>query len=92
MPTTWGQGATAMIWWTFADWLTPYARLEWLDPDTDVSNDRALLLLGGLNVRVPGGLVFKAEVDKTKAQDANTYFSGGLGGYVEVKAAVVVGF
>ncbi len=91
-PTTWGQGATAMVWWTFADWLTPYARLEWLDPDTDVSNDRALLLLGGLNVRVPGGLVIKAEVDKTNAQDANTYFTGGLGDYVEVKAAVVVGF
>jgi hypothetical protein len=91
-PDTWGQGATAMAWWTFSDRYTPYARLEWLDPDTDVADDRALLLIAGVNVRVPGGLVVKAELDKVQAQDANTRFTGGLGDYVEVKAAVVVGF
>jgi hypothetical protein len=91
-PDVRGQGATAMAWWTLADRYTPYARVEWLDPNTDVSNDRALLFLAGLNVRVQGGLVLKAELDKVKAQDANTYFSGGRGDYFEVKAAIVVGF
>jgi hypothetical protein len=87
-----GQGATAMAWWTLLDWLTPYARVEWLDPDGDVSNDRALLLLGGVNLRVGGGLVVKAELDKYDFQAANPKYDGGLGNYVELKAAVVVGF
>ncbi len=87
-----GQGATAMVWWTFLDRYTPYARIEWLDPSTDVSNDRALLLLAGVNVRIPGGLVVKAELDKYELQSANPVYDGGLGNYVEVKAAVVVGF
>ncbi len=91
-PKITGQGATAMVWWTFFDRLTPYARAEWLDPNGDVSNDRALLLLGGVNVRVPGGLVLKAELDKYKFQEANPEYDGGLGDYVELKAAVVVGF
>jgi hypothetical protein len=88
----WGQGATAMVWWTFADRFTPYARAEWLDPDEDVRNDRALQFIGGVNVRVAGGLVLKAELDKVRAQSANDRFSGGRGDYAEVKAAAVVGF
>lgn len=91
-PDRWAQGATAMAWWTFADRFTPYARAEWLDPDEDAKNDRALLFIGGVNLRVGGGLVLKAELDKVKAQSANDRFSGGRGDYVEVKAAAVVGF
>lgn len=91
-PKLTGQGATAMVWWTFADRYTPYARIEWLDPDTDVSNDQARLFLAGLNVRVPGGLVVKAELDRFDVQDANGELGGGQGKYTEVKAALVVGF
>jgi hypothetical protein len=91
-PVRTAQAATAMAWWTFGDWLTPYARGEWLDPDRDLPSDRALLFIGGVNVRVRGGLVLKAEVDKVKAQSANDRFSGGRGDYAEVKAAAVVGF
>ena len=86
-----GQGATAMAWWTLADRYTPYARVEWLDPNLDVSNDRAVLWIGGINVRVGGGLVLKAELNEVHLQDANAEFVGD-GSYAEVKAAVVVGF
>jgi hypothetical protein len=87
-----GQGATAMVWWTLEDRVTPYARVEWLDPNADVSKDGALLMLAGVNVRVPGGLVLKAELDRFDLQEANPEYGGGLGDYVELKAAVVVGF
>lgn len=91
-PETKAQGATAMIWWTLADCFTPYVRAEALDPDLDVPNDRAYLLIGGINLRIPGGLVLKAELNKTKAQSANTRFSDGRGDFAEVKVAAVVGF
>jgi hypothetical protein len=91
-PFRWGQAGTAMAWWTFRSWVTPYARAEWLDPDRDVSSDRAVLLIGGLNLRVRGGLVLKAEVDRYRAQSANADFAGGRLSFTEVKAAAVVGF
>ncbi len=91
-PELTGQGATAMAWWTLSDRYTPYARVEWLDPNTKASNDRALVYLAGLNVRVGGGLVVKAELDKYDVQDGNTELGGGKGDYTEVKAALVVGF
>jgi hypothetical protein len=91
-PKRTAQAATAMVWWTFLDRYTPYARVEWLDPDLDVTGDQALLWIGGVNVRVAGGLVLKAELDKVRAQYRNDRFAGGLGNYAEVKLAAVVGF
>jgi hypothetical protein len=88
----WGQGATAMIWWALAERVTPYARVEWIDPDESAPHDQAFLWIGGLNVQAGGGLVIKAELDKVRAQNRNARFEGGQGDYAEVKLAAVVGF
>ncbi len=86
------NGATMMVWWTLADRYTPYLRAEYLDPDTRRKNDEAWLFLGGVNVRVGGGLILKAEYDVTRAASGNARFSEGRNRYSELKAAAVLGF
>ncbi len=92
LPEVRSNGGTAMVWWTLADRYTPYLRVEYLDPDTKAHKDEATLVLGGINVRVPGGLVLKAEYDVTRAGTANARFSDGRNSFSEIKAAAVLGF
>lgn len=86
------NGASAMLWWTIAERYTPYARVEYLDPDTDASRDEAKLFLAGVNVKTPAGLVLKLELDTFSAGRENGYFSKGRNSYHELKAAAVLGF
>jgi len=76
----------------FESGLTPYLRLERIDPSTDVANDHGYDVIAGLNYEVSGGFMIKIE---------NNYFKGASGSslaefpgasYNEIKAAVVLGF
>jgi hypothetical protein len=91
-PSVQTNGLSAMVFWTIGWGVTPYFRWEWMDPDTNVADDQANRTIAGVNWRTGVGLILKAEWDRTRAGDANTYFSGGRGQYDEIKAAAVVGF
>jgi len=76
----------------FESGLTPYFRLERVDPSTDVADDHGYDVIAGLNYEVSGGFMIKIE---------NNYFRGASGSslaefpgasYNEIKAAVVLGF
>ena len=76
----------------FDNGLTPYFRLERVDPSTDVADDHGYDVIAGLNYEVSGGFMIKIE---------NNYFKGASGSslaefpgasYNEIKAAVVLGF
>jgi hypothetical protein len=81
---------TALASYRLGERVTPYVRYEYLDPNTNVEDDTAQLLVYGLNLRVAGGLFFKGELNTVSAGDGNQRFKGQ--GYTEVKAAMVVGF
>jgi hypothetical protein len=73
--------------------LTPYTRLEFVDPDRDADDDRGFSLVIGMNYETSGGLTFKVEENYFKGGNE----SGGLRNlpgrdYSEIKAAVVLGF
>jgi len=76
----------------FDNGLTPYFRLERVDPSKDVAEDHGYDVIAGLNYEVSGGFMIKIE---------NNYFKGASGSslaefpgasYNEIKAAVVLGF
>lgn len=76
----------------FDNGVTPYIRYDWIDPDTDKSDDEGHDLIVGVNWEISRWFMFKVE---------NNWFKGGevssLGqypgrGYNEIKAAVVLGF
>jgi hypothetical protein len=92
LPEVRSNGGTAMAWWSPVEWATPYLRVEYLDPDTKVHKDEAWLVLGGVDLRLRGGLILKAEYDVTRAGTANARFSDGRNSFSEIKAAAVLGF
>ena len=72
--------------------LTPYFRLDYIEPNTDVPDDWGVCFTAGLNFELDLGLFLKLE---------NDYFRGGARSslaafpghdYNEIKAAVVLGF
>jgi hypothetical protein len=76
----------------FENGLSPYFRLERVDPSTDVEGDHGYDVIVGVNYEVSGGFMIKFE---------NNYFKGASGSslaqfpgasYNEIKAAVVLGF
>jgi hypothetical protein len=76
----------------FENGLTPYLRVERVDPDTDTADDHGYDLIVGLNYEISGGFMLKLE---------NNYFTGASNStlaefpgasYNEIKAAVVLGF
>lgn len=81
---------TAMFFYTFIERLTPYLRYEYLDPDKDINDDEANMLVYGLNAKITEGLFLKAEINTVSSGDINKRFKGV--GYSEFKAAVAIGF
>lgn len=76
----------------FDNGLTPYLRLDLVDPDTKLKDDQGLIFIVGLNWEISKNFMLKAE---------NNYFKGGkdssLGqfpgrGYNELKTALSLGF
>jgi hypothetical protein len=82
-------GYFATLWGKFGR-LRPYVRLERHDPDTDLDDDDATLVLGGLNLRIDDGFYRKAELDRTTSGPLNEK-TGGVD-FTEFKASIAVGF
>jgi len=76
-----------------ASGLTPYVRLDFVDPDRERDDDRGFGLTFGFNFETEGGLTFKVEENYLKGGDQSAGLSGLPGNdYSEIKAAVVLGF
>ncbi len=72
--------------------VTPYARFEFVDPDTGASDDTGMSVVGGVNFEPSRGLQVKVEHNWLYGASGSSL--GGLPnqGYNELKAAVVLGF
>ena len=76
----------------FENGLTPYVRLERVDPNTAVADDHGYDLIVGLNYEIAGGFVIKAENNYYKGASNSTLAQYPNASYNEIKAAVVLGF
>jgi hypothetical protein len=76
----------------FENGLSPYFRLERVDPSTDAAEDHGYNVVLGLNYEVSGGFMIKVENNHFKGASESSL--AGLPGasYNEIKAAVVLGF
>jgi hypothetical protein len=83
------QGLFVMVWGKFGR-VRPYFRYEYHDPDTDLGDDDATLVLGGLNMRIDEGFYLKAELDRTTSGPLNEKIEGVA--FNEFKASIAVGF
>ena len=76
--------------YTFKEKYTPYIRFEDLDPNKDIEQDKAYLLIIGINTEIEENFFLKIEVDMFSSEDANSRFEGKS--YSEFKAAIAIGF
>lgn len=76
----------------FGNGLTPYLRLDVVDPDRDKPDDGGLDLVVGLNFEAAKGFQIKLENDYFKGGTATTFSTLPGRSYNELKAAVVLGF
>ncbi len=83
-------GLTAMVYTPIRDYFVPYLRFEYLDPNFDVEDDFATLIIPGLNIQVDDGLYVKLEANFLNSGANNVQFNGI--GYTELKAAIAIGF
>jgi hypothetical protein len=76
----------------FDNGLTPYFRLERIDPSNDIADDHGYDIIAGVNFEVSGGFMIKIENNyfKGASQSSLAQFPGAS--YNEIKAAVVLGF
>ena len=72
--------------------LTPYLRLERVDPNLDIADDHGYDLIVGLNYEISGGFMVKVENNYYKGASNSTLAQYPNASYNEIKAAVVLGF
>lgn len=82
-------GLEVMLWGKFGR-VRPYVRYEHHDPDTDLDDDAASILLAGVNVRIDDGLYLKAELDRNVSDGLNSKLEGA--DFTEFKASLALGF
>lgn len=76
----------------FENGVTPYLRLDWIDPDTDTSSDEGGDLVLGLNYELSKWFMIKVENNYFKGARSSTLAAYPGRDYNEIKAAVVLGF
>ncbi|MGH9337217.1 MAG: porin, partial [Vicinamibacteria bacterium] len=76
----------------FDNGLTPYLRLERVDPDTDAADDHGYDLIVGLNYEISGGFMIKVENNYFKGASNSSLAQFPGASYNEIKTAVVLGF
>jgi Phosphate-selective porin O and P len=76
----------------FDNGLTPYFRLERVDPSSDRADDHGYDVIAGLNYEVSGGFMIKIENNYFKGASASSLADLPGADYNEIKAAVVLGF
>jgi hypothetical protein len=83
------SGISAMAWGNLGR-VRPYLRYEGHDPDSNLPDNDATTVLGGINLRIEQGLFLKTELDRVTAGKANTRFKGQS--YTEFKGSISYGF
>lgn len=78
--------------WHFENGVTPYVRYDWIDPDTDRSDDEGEDIIVGVNWEVSRWFMIKVENNWFKGSEDSTLAQYPGRGYSELKAAVVLGF
>jgi hypothetical protein len=81
---------TAMVYYIINDFLTPYIRYEFLDPNSDLDDDEANQFIYGLNFKISEHLFLKGEINSVSSKMLNQRFNGV--DYSEFKAAIAIGF
>ncbi|PCI41987.1 MAG: hypothetical protein COB51_13535 [Moraxellaceae bacterium] len=81
---------TVMLSVEVTDTITPYLRVEVLEPDTDTSDDEGVLSIIGVNWQIASNAYLKFELDDMNTEDANAKFEGE--DFQEIKASLSVGF
>jgi hypothetical protein len=78
--------------YSFDNGMTPYVRVEGVDPNVDVDADHGYDFIVGLNYEITGGFMIKVENNYFKGAESSTLAEYPGAGYNEIKAAVVLGF
>jgi len=86
---TYRYGYTALVGYTFYEFLTPYFRYEMYDPDEDAPKDLSFLFVYGINLMIDEGFYLKTELNTFNSQHKALVENGY---YTELKAALVLGF
>jgi hypothetical protein len=76
----------------FSNGITPYLRLERVDPNTSVDNDHGYNLITGVNFEIAYNYIVKIENNYFKGADGSSLAQFPGNGYNEIKGAVVLGF
>ena len=76
----------------FENGMTPYLRVERVDPDLDVDSDHGYDFIVGLNIELSPGFMIKAENNYFRGATESTLSEFPGRGYSEIKMAVVLGF
>ncbi len=81
---------TLMLFKPVTQTITPYVRYEYLEPNQDINNDEASVVILGSNILIDEGMFIKLELDYFSAQDNNSAL-GGVS-FSEFKMSLSVGF
>jgi hypothetical protein len=76
----------------FDNGLSPYFRVERVDPSNDVDDDHGYDFVAGVNYEVSGGFMIKFENNYFKGDSDSSLAQFPGASYNEIKAAVVLGF
>lgn len=76
----------------FDNGLTPYLRLDYVDPDTGRDEDQGLIFIAGLNWEISKNFMLKAENNYFKGGDASSLGQFPGRSYNELKTALSLGF
>lgn len=78
--------------YSFENGLTPYARIERIDPNSNIDEDHGYDFIVGINYEITGGFMIKAENNYYKGASQSSLAQYPNASYSEIKAAVVLGF
>ena len=78
--------------YSFDNGMTPYLRLERVDPNSDVDDDWGYDFIVGINYEITGGFMIKVENNYYKGGASSTLAQYPGASYNEIKAAAVLGF
>lgn len=81
---------TIMFSQVVAQKFTPYFRYEFLEPNDDIDDDEATMMIVGVNYRMDTNLFLKGEITSTETDDANAKFEGA--DYKEFRFSISIGF
>lgn len=78
--------------WHFENGVTPYMRLDFVDPNTDTAGDHGIDWIVGVNWEIAKSFQLKAEHNYFKGGENSSLAKFPGRGYSEIKTAVVLGF